>query len=157
MSTHNIYFYGELMKIVLQLSSNTHLICSSDYESPKACVKYCVGCLGAWYFSEGSIELSAISRQFMIWPKQFWKLHINRAGKILKIVTYPTLQIVKTYACTGNIQIIHLSFSKLLLAMTRSFFQNRLKSKHTQITYTNGNAMTVFFLLCHVSLPCHAV
>ena len=66
MSTHNIYFYGELMKIVLQLSSNTHLICSSDYESPKACVKYCVGCLGAWYFSEGSIELSAISRQFMI-------------------------------------------------------------------------------------------
>ena len=25
MSTHNICFYGELMKIILQLSSNTHL------------------------------------------------------------------------------------------------------------------------------------
>ena len=29
MSTHNIYFYGELTKIILQLSSNTLLICSS--------------------------------------------------------------------------------------------------------------------------------
>ena len=29
MSTHNICFYGELTKIILQLSSNTHLICSS--------------------------------------------------------------------------------------------------------------------------------
>ena len=29
MSTHNIHFYGELTKIILQLSSNTHLICSS--------------------------------------------------------------------------------------------------------------------------------
>ena len=28
MSTHNICFYGELTKIVLQLSSNTHFICS---------------------------------------------------------------------------------------------------------------------------------
>ena len=28
MSTHNIYFYGELTKIILQLSSNTLLICS---------------------------------------------------------------------------------------------------------------------------------
>ena len=28
MSTHNICIYGELMKIILQLSSNTHLICS---------------------------------------------------------------------------------------------------------------------------------
>ena len=29
MSTHNIYFDGELMKIILQLSSVTLLICSS--------------------------------------------------------------------------------------------------------------------------------
>ena len=29
MSTHNICFYGELMKIILELSSNTLLICSS--------------------------------------------------------------------------------------------------------------------------------
>ena len=29
MSTHNIQFYGELTKIILQLSSNTLLICSS--------------------------------------------------------------------------------------------------------------------------------
>ena len=31
MSTHNICFYGELTKIILQLSSNTLLICSSEY------------------------------------------------------------------------------------------------------------------------------
>ena len=30
MSTHNICFYGEQMKIVLELSSNTHLICSTE-------------------------------------------------------------------------------------------------------------------------------
>ena len=30
MSTHNICFYGELTKIILSLSSNTLLICSSD-------------------------------------------------------------------------------------------------------------------------------
>ena len=29
MSTHNICFYGELPKIILQLSSNTLLFCSS--------------------------------------------------------------------------------------------------------------------------------
>ena len=29
MSTHNICFHGELTKIILQLSSNTFLICSS--------------------------------------------------------------------------------------------------------------------------------
>ena len=29
MSTHNIHFYGELTKIIIQLSSNTLLICSS--------------------------------------------------------------------------------------------------------------------------------
>ena len=29
MSTHNIFFYGELTKIVLQLSSNIHRICST--------------------------------------------------------------------------------------------------------------------------------
>ena len=29
MNTHNICFYGELTKIILQLSSNTLLICSS--------------------------------------------------------------------------------------------------------------------------------
>ena len=29
MSTHNICFYGELTKIILQLSSNTLLICST--------------------------------------------------------------------------------------------------------------------------------
>ena len=28
---HNIYFYGELTTIILQLSSNTLLICSADY------------------------------------------------------------------------------------------------------------------------------
>ena len=31
MSTHNIDFYEEIMKIIFQLSSNTHLICSSEY------------------------------------------------------------------------------------------------------------------------------
>ena len=30
MSTHNMCFYGELTKIILQLSSNTHLICSTQ-------------------------------------------------------------------------------------------------------------------------------
>ena len=30
MSTHNIRFYGELTKIILQLSSNTHFICSTE-------------------------------------------------------------------------------------------------------------------------------
>ena len=30
MSTHNICFYGELMKIILQLSSNTLLICFTE-------------------------------------------------------------------------------------------------------------------------------
>ena len=30
MSARNIYFYGELTKIILQLSSNTLLICSSE-------------------------------------------------------------------------------------------------------------------------------
>ena len=30
MSTHNICFYGEMTKIILQLSSNTHLICSTE-------------------------------------------------------------------------------------------------------------------------------
>ena len=29
MSTHNICFYGELMKIILYLKKNTHLICST--------------------------------------------------------------------------------------------------------------------------------
>ena len=29
MGTHNICFYGEFMKIILQLSSNTHLIYST--------------------------------------------------------------------------------------------------------------------------------
>ena len=31
LSTHNIYFYGELMKIILQLSSNTLLTYSSNF------------------------------------------------------------------------------------------------------------------------------
>ena len=31
MSTHNVRFYGELAKIVLQLSLNTLLICSSAF------------------------------------------------------------------------------------------------------------------------------
>ena len=30
MGTHNICFYGELTKIILQLSSNTHFICSTE-------------------------------------------------------------------------------------------------------------------------------
>ena len=30
MSTHNIGFYEEMAKIIFQLSSNTHLICSSE-------------------------------------------------------------------------------------------------------------------------------
>ena len=29
MTTHSIDFYGELTKIILQLSANTHLICST--------------------------------------------------------------------------------------------------------------------------------
>ena len=39
MSTHNICFYGELTKIILQLSSNTLLICSSA--SPNMFVVQC--------------------------------------------------------------------------------------------------------------------
>ena len=31
MSTHNICFYGELTRIILELSSNTLLICSTDF------------------------------------------------------------------------------------------------------------------------------
>ena len=31
MSTYNIWFYGELTKIILQLSSNTLLICFTDH------------------------------------------------------------------------------------------------------------------------------
>ena len=31
MSTHNIYFYGELKKIILELSSNIHHTCFSAY------------------------------------------------------------------------------------------------------------------------------
>ena len=33
MSTHNICFYGELSKITFQLSTNTHLICSTGIMS----------------------------------------------------------------------------------------------------------------------------
>ena len=33
MSTHNIYFYGELTKTILQLSSNTLPICFSVWKS----------------------------------------------------------------------------------------------------------------------------
>ena len=33
MSTHNICFYEELTKIILELSSNTLLICSTDYSN----------------------------------------------------------------------------------------------------------------------------
>ena len=32
MSTHKIGFYEDLTKIIFQLSSNTHLISSSDYK-----------------------------------------------------------------------------------------------------------------------------
>ena len=31
MNTHNLGFYEEMMKIIFQISSNTHLISSSDY------------------------------------------------------------------------------------------------------------------------------
>ena len=34
MSTHNICFYGQLTKIIIHLSSNTLLICSSDKHGP---------------------------------------------------------------------------------------------------------------------------
>ena len=34
MSTHNICFYGELMKIILQSSPNTHHICSTGQRVP---------------------------------------------------------------------------------------------------------------------------
>ena len=30
MSTHNVCFYGEISKIIFQLSSNSQLICSSE-------------------------------------------------------------------------------------------------------------------------------
>ena len=32
MSTHNIGFYQEISEIVSKLSSNTYLICSSDFD-----------------------------------------------------------------------------------------------------------------------------
>ena len=35
MSTHNVCFYGELTKIILQLSSNTHFICSAGSGNKK--------------------------------------------------------------------------------------------------------------------------
>ena len=31
LSTHNIRLYEEWMKITIQLSSNTHLVCSTDF------------------------------------------------------------------------------------------------------------------------------
>ena len=43
MSTHNICFYGELMKIILQLSSNTHHIlfhCNGPDEMVKTQYRY---------------------------------------------------------------------------------------------------------------------
>ena len=33
MSTHNLCFYGEISKIIPELSSNTHLICSIGYHT----------------------------------------------------------------------------------------------------------------------------
>ena len=35
MSTHNVCFYGELSKIIFQLSPNTLLICSTGAQSIK--------------------------------------------------------------------------------------------------------------------------
>ena len=57
MSTHNICFYGELMKIILQLSSNTNLICSSDrymycehdYYRYMNCMKLISGAIECFY------------------------------------------------------------------------------------------------------------
>ena len=47
MSTHNIRFYGELTKIILQLSSNTLLICSSGQsESQRQTIRISNGCEG---------------------------------------------------------------------------------------------------------------
>ena len=40
MSTHKIDFYEDLTKIVFQLSSNTHLISSSEHQM----VKHSTGC-----------------------------------------------------------------------------------------------------------------
>ena len=53
MSTHNISFYGELVKIILQLSPNTHLICSTVNSG----------------FSEGNLERMRKVREFQNFPK----------------------------------------------------------------------------------------
>ena len=42
MSTHNIYFYGELTKMILQLSSKTLLICSTEIWVYNVCPDMCV-------------------------------------------------------------------------------------------------------------------
>ena len=39
MSTHDIGFYDEMGKIILQLSSNTHFVCSSCEETYKGARK----------------------------------------------------------------------------------------------------------------------
>ena len=42
-STHNLSIYKEMMKIILQLSSNTHLKCSEGYATLETChEKKCV-------------------------------------------------------------------------------------------------------------------
>ena len=42
MSTHNIGFYEDLTKIILELSSNTHLISSAAITHSKLCQNTCV-------------------------------------------------------------------------------------------------------------------
>ena len=42
MSTHNIGFYEHLTKIIFQLSSNTHLISSSEVMD-RSCLYWCKG------------------------------------------------------------------------------------------------------------------
>ena len=60
MSTHNIGFYEDLKKIIFQLSSNTHLISSSEHEC------HLVGLVTMW-FTDILIKVNHKSRKQYIY------------------------------------------------------------------------------------------
>ena len=76
MSTHNICFYGELMKIILHLSPNTLLICSSG-QSSKTLFHHC----GAFWRSFLYVLLLLLSFihssivRALVYFLCFWQLH----------------------------------------------------------------------------------
>ena len=54
MSTHNIGFYGDLTKIIFELSSNTHLISSADQPSRPA-HSFMENCFPLWLIPEEQV------------------------------------------------------------------------------------------------------